>query len=526
MTTPMYSFYSKTPKQFHDDVVRTIKNALIAQGIATPNVGPNSDFDIIATAISIELALINANQVILADQLMPDTAAASFLDRWLSLVGLARRPAIPSSGLITPTYSLVTGYTTVPPAAQLVDSVGNIFVVASPGNYGPGNPPSQPANLYVPVVAAAGGASTDHLAGDTLRWVTAPAYMGPNATVGIPGSTAGLSGGEDSEVGVDEPPRSRLFQLLQNPPKGGNSADIAGWASASTPIVAGCAVYPALQGPGSVFFTVWQSPQLVGPFGSGAKSRVILSALVQGAILPYIAGLVPEHVFSVGSPTVDQPTDVALLLSLPSAPTGSPPGPGNGWLDGSPWPQSVGGTAPVIVTAVAATNQFTVNATTPPVPGVSRIAYISPSNWQLYTATVVSYTGTSGAYVITTDTPWPPIANGNHIFPQSAQQANYFAAALQGFANLGPGEWTTSLGVLARAFRHPPPSISFPYSLDPNFLRTVINAGPEVENANFLYRSSTTPTPGVYPPVVNSVGVLTSTPPAVLTPRNMSWYQQ
>ena len=46
--------------------------------------------------------------------------------------------------------------------------------------------------------------------------------------------------------------------------------------------------------------------------------------------------------------------------------------------------------------------------------------------------------------------------------PQAVQQANYFAAALQAFANLGPGEWTANVTALQRAYRHPVPSLVWP----------------------------------------------------------------
>jgi hypothetical protein len=147
---------------------------------------------------------------------------------------------------------------------------------------------------------------------------------------------------------------------------------------------------------------------------------------------------------------------------------------------------------------------------------VSHIAWINPSTWQLNTATVLTVSGTSGAYVITIDTPWPGIANGSVVFPQSVQQANYLAAILQAFGNLGPGEWTTNATTLVRAFRHPLPGLAWPYSLDANFLRVMENAGPEVLNAQFLYRSATTPT----------VPANVTTPPNVLTPRQLGWYQQ
>ena len=516
----LYSFAVKTTQQVHDDIVRTIKAQLQLLGIATPNVAPGSDFDVIAWAVATEISVGLANQTIMADQLMPDTAAGPNLDRWLTLFGLSRRPAIPANGPAT--FQASVPSVLIASDSQAVDSAGLLFNVITGGTYPTGAP--------IPFIAAQGGAATNHNNGDVLRWVTAPPYCAQTLTVGVPGGSTGFAGGADSEVGVDEPPRSRLYQLLQSPPKGGNSQDIAAFATASSPSVQGCAVYPALQGPGTAFFAVWGRQQTTPPFTATSMSRQLLSSLVNGTIVPYVQASLPEYVYLVGSPTVDQPTDVSLLLSLPSAPTASPPGPGGGWVDGAPWPSSVSG-LPCTVTAITNSTTFTVNATTPPIPGATHIAYISTVNWQLYTANVLSFTGTSGAYVLTIDTPWPNLAaeigtlGAVGIFPQAVQQQKYLAAMLGAFGQMGPGEWTANANVITRAFRHPPQSLAWPYQLNANFLRAMENAGPEVLSASFLYTFATTPTvPATI--TTNAAGQLTSTPPAIITPQRLGWYAQ
>lgn len=516
--TALLTYGQKSAQQVRDDYLRTLKNGLIALGIPTPNIGPGSDDFIRATAIGNEIAVGQANNVILADQLMPDTAAGAFLDRWLAILGLSRRPAIGSSGLITPTIS-VSGGTLIVTGTQLIDSVGLRYQVTVGGTYAPG--------ATVPIASVDTGKATNHANGDQLKWVTAPAFTAANATVGTTGGTDGLTGGADSEVGLDEPPRARLLSLMQNPPKGGNSSDVILWCGQSSPDVQGAWCYPALLGPGTVFAAVAQSPQTTGPFSSTSKNRDIAGPIIIGAVQPYVQGQLPEHVFSVIASVVNQPTDVAILLSLPSAPTASPPGPGGGWLDGTPWPQSVNGMAAVTVLGSPAPTStvFTVSALTAPTPGVSRIAWLSPTNWTLYTATVLSVTGTTGAYAITIDTPMPGIAAGNYIWPQAAQQANYVAAILSAFSTMGAGEWSASPSVLSRAFRHPVPTLAWPYSLGAVQLKTVINSGSEVLDANWIYRSSVTPAVGVAT-VDPTSGAFTGTPPAILTPRNIGIYAQ
>jgi uncharacterized phage protein gp47/JayE len=531
---PLFTVQSKTRDQIRDDILRTISNGLRLLGIPNPNTGPNSDYWYIAQGVANEVCVGQANGIVNTNNQMPDTAAGAFLDRWLAIFGLARKGATNSAGVILPTYSLTTGYTVIPGSpvgttggAQLLDSAGLRYQVTVGGSYGPGNPGAgQPANLYVPVESVDTGAATNHQNGDTLTWVTLVPYVANTAAVGTQGGSDGMSGGNDSEATQDEPPRARLFGRLQNPPTGGNWPDVAQWCTDSSPDVQAGFVYPALQGPATVFFCAIQAPQTAGVLTSTSKNRALPSALVTGTLIPFVQGLYSARAAVIGTSANNRVADVALLISLPSAPTAQPAGPGGGWLDGTPWPSSVGGTAPCVATAVASSTVLTVNATTPPIKGVSHVAYISPSNWQLYTATVTGFSGTTGAYVITLDTPWPNIVSefGSMIpiavFPQSVQQSNYLAAMLQGFANLGPGEWTNSAVVLVRSFRHPSTSQTWFANLDANFLRTVENAGQEVLSARFLYLN---PASGV--PDIPTTPTITTSEPLVLTsPSTMSPY--
>jgi hypothetical protein len=502
------TFYQKSPKQVHDDGVRTERNGLISIGIANPNTGPGSDIDKKWTAIGNEIAVGQANGVISVDANMPDTATGANLDRWLAVFLLTRNPAAGSHGVVT--ISLNQASTLIPSNAQLTDTAGLRYQVATGGTY--------VNQAQVPIIAIDTGVSTNHGNGDVLTWVVPPPFSGPTATVGTPGSTDGLVDGSNSEVGVDGPPRARLYSRLQNPPLGGNWSQVAQWATQAVPgIVALACVYPALLGPGTVFFTVSATVNLTGPFTSNSFSRAVPSTLVSTSILPYVQGQYPEHAYVQGLSSADLPCDVAMQLDLPNSPSAQPPGPGGGWLDGAPWPPS-NGTDGVRITAITSPTVITVNATTTtsPATGGTHISWISQSTWTIYSATVTGVSGSSGAWVLTLDTPLPGVAIGQMIFPTSLNQNTYLLALLTAFAGMGPGEWTNNSTILARGFRHPLPGLNAPYSMGATQLSAVIRSANEVSDASYIFRSFTTPT--------LPSGPLGSTAPFVMTPQSIGFY--
>lgn len=521
MAYQLYTYQAKSADQVRADILRTISNGLtLNQGIATPNVGPNSDYYLIAQGVGNELAVVHANTVVQVDNNMPDTAGGTQLDRWLALVGLSRRAATGSTGNCSTACSVTTPVTVA--SGQPLTDTNGLRYQAVGGIYTPAA-----GYLVVPILSIDTGIATNHANADPLKWTSAPPFCSATGQVGLVGGSDGMSGGNDSEVGIDDPPRARLLSAMANPPRGGNAAQIAAWATASSAYVQASFVYPALLGPGTVFFVSVRQPQTVGPFSSTSKNRDVAAAIMTGTVIPYVQGQVPTFAYVVGSTAANVPADIAILLNLPSAPTASPPGPGGGWLDATPWPSSVGGSAPVTVTGVTNSTVFTVNATSTPTAGVSHIAWISSATWQMFTATVLAVSGSSGAYTITIDTPMTGIAPGAAIFPQAQNQAAYFAAVLNAFSTLGPGEWTASAPVLARSFRHPQPTNSWTYTLGAPFLKQLINVGPEVFDANWIYRSVGAGAPTVPGSItLDAFGNLTSTPPGVYVPRGLSWYAQ
>lgn len=491
----LYTVVYPTPAEIRDNILRTLKNGLMDLGISNPAVGPGTDYYVLAQGVANEIAVAVANAQILDDQRMPDTAVGTDLDRVASIWGLSRRPAGGSSGFIILDS---TASTTIATGAQLTDGAGLRYEVTAGGTYADAD--------VIPVSAVDTGFATNLEAGETLQWVSAPAYANTKALV----ASGGLTNGVDAET--DETLRARLLSRLQNAPSTGNWEHVAQFAEESWPTVQKAFVYPALQGPGTVSVAVTAAPTATN------KSRALSSTTVTNKVKPYIEGNMPEHVLVNVTPTTDVNTDVSFVLTLPDAPTASPPGPGGGWLDGTPWPSldtSDPTPPPITVTAVTSTTVLTVDAVTSPIEDVSRIAWLSPTNWELYTATVTAVSGTSGAYVITLDKPFTGITTGCYIWPQCENQQTYVDAVLEAFALMGPGEKTSNTSDLVRGYRHPTPSSGWPYSLGGKMLRSLVQSGDEVLDADYLTRSTTTP----------SVAASATSNPNILIPRHIAFYK-
>lgn len=504
-------FVVKDAVTIRDDILRTIKNGLYEQGVEEPNVGPGSDFFDIATALGNELAVVGANAVIKTDAQMPDTATDDEdpngdqdLTRLAAMFDLEPQPAAGSTGSV-----VIEASATSPIAAdtELTDKLGQRYKVSVGGNYANG--------ASVPVEAISTGEATNLDEGETLQWAEAPAYCSEKVTV----STGGFINGADAED--SEALRQRLFAKLQVPPGSDNWEDVAEKAEASTNSVQKAFVYPAAQGPSTCDVAVTSAPT------ASNKSREISSAIMTGTVTPYTTGALPKFGLLTVTTVEDVNADVAIGLALPDAPTANPPGPGGGWVDGTPWPAPNGTvTFRCTVTAVTSTTEFTVDATTPPTANVSHICWLSPTEWTLYKAVVVSVTGTSGAYVITLDKPFVGIAVGSYIWPECQNAQAYVDALLAQFALMGPGEKTTNASALVRGFRHPPPSTSWQYSLGPHLLHALTTTQEEVASAQFFHRTdgSTTAT-GSSGTVNPQVPAAIADAPRIFVPRHIAFYR-
>jgi hypothetical protein len=473
-----------------DDQLRTIKNGLIKQGVARPNVGPNSDWFITATALGNELAVIGANGIVMNDQQMPDTAVGEDLERLCAIYELAKQPAAPSIGPIVIDASADSPIET---GRTLVDSAGLRYEVVIGGTYADEDP--------ITIRAIDTGYATNHAEGDVLQWETAPPYCSDKVTVG----EGGLVNGIDAED--DETLRARLLALLRTPPGAGNWEHCAELAEEADPSVQKAFVYPALQGPSTVHIAVTAAPTETN------KSRVVASATINGTVRPFVIGKLPTHAAVVLTTIEDVDVDVAIAISLPEAPTASPPGEGGGWTNGTPWPAPNGSDAYYAnVFSVTSSSRFIVYADSPPTANVTRIMWLSPYDWTFYSALVTSYVSLTGAtYEITIDTAFPDIASGCYISPECLNGEEYFSALLAEFALMGPGEKTSNSSALVRGFRHPTIGAGWQMGVGPSMTRALTNDFDEVAAAQFMHRSTGLDI------VIGSSGTLTPAIPGSVT---------
>lgn len=500
----LYTFVVRDSATIRDSILRTLRNGLIRRGVADPNTGPGSDWYVLAQSVANQLAHVEANAVIKADEAMPDTTTEEGLARACAIVGISKQPA---AGSVGPVVLASSASVTIATGDQLIDGAGLTYQVSTGGTYANGD--------LIPIAAISTGRDTNHAEGDVLRWVTTPPYASEKALVG-PG---GLVNGIDEED--DEVLRARLFALLQNPPRSGNAQHVAELAEASTPSVQKAFVYAAAQGPGTFHVAVTAAPTAT------SKSRELASATVTSTVAPYVQGHLPEHTHNVTTTVEDVDTDVAFGLVLPEAPVANPPGPGGGWVDGTPWPAPNASTTwRCTVTSVTSTTVFTVDATTAPSAGVSHVAWLSPFNWRLYRAVVTAVSGSSGAYIITVDQPFAGIDVGCYIWPDCQNAQTYIDAVLAAYALMGPGEKTSNVSALTRAFRRPRTAAGWPMTLGGHLTKAITAAGDEVEAAQFFHRTdgttTLTDTSGVVTPQVpGSV----ADPPKIFVPRHIAFYR-
>ncbi|MBR0681903.1 baseplate J/gp47 family protein [Roseomonas eburnea] len=198
---------------------------------------PNTVLGVLARVVAMGQFDLWLYQRRIADDLMPDTAAAEALERHADIWGVTRLPASPAIGSATFTGS---DGTLLPAGLELRAASGQIYTTDSVAEISGGT-------ATVAVLATEAGAAGNQVAGAVLQLVAPIAGVLPQSAVVAAG---GLTGGADLEA--DEALRSRLLARIRQRPHGGAAYDYEEWARAASPDVAHVAVYGNWAGLGTV----------------------------------------------------------------------------------------------------------------------------------------------------------------------------------------------------------------------------------------------------------------------------------
>lgn len=198
-------------------------------------------------------------------QLLPDTAEGSELDRWSSIKGITRKPAVEATGTVS---FLGTNGSTAPDGTELRRSDGVVYRTTADATIVDGV-------ASAPIQALEPGLAGDAVEGTRLSIRTPVAGFQSGSTVEFPG----LLGGEDQET--DEELRARLLAALSTPPHGGAEADYVTWAL-EVPGVTRAWAYKAYLGLGTVGVTFATDDDPHSPIPNQAKVDEVTAYLEDG----------------------------------------------------------------------------------------------------------------------------------------------------------------------------------------------------------------------------------------------------
>ena len=324
------------------------------------------------------------------------------------------------------------------------------------------------------------------------------------------------------------------------------------------------------------------TPQLSG---YGAYNQYTLSANNPGqnlssdtsVIYGQMPGPIANPYATVITTVNNTPSDIGAVLTLPYPVGAGNNGFGNGWMDFTPWPNpdgyyvpdgyckvvSVQGTGTIIGgqtgfgITVRAPSSGTYHTNPPftaalnysnntPTPGTTHIQWVNRSDyqdtgWLVVTATVLgALDNGNDTWSITLDTPLvfgtdgydfygnTGVVPGDFIFPASINAQNYLNNVMLQYALLGPGQVTSSQGLLILgAARYPSANAQFANVMGVQVERALVTNNNEVYAASVNSQGYTGNAPnltGAYNTAYTVPSI--NAPPNIYIPRNIGFYTQ
>lgn len=451
----------------------------------TVNVLPGSEYYERFDALAKMIAPVYANNKLGLAALSPQDASSEDIVDLAAQFNVVPRPAETSSGYVA--IKVVSGTVTIPAGYECTGSNGKTYATVDT-TVGAVN------GDLIEIISVDGGSDTTLSAGDVVNWTSAALGSLKRDAIVAAGGVSGGTDADDAEV-----VRQRLLRRLSRAAVGGNWASVAEWAEAASSAIDTAYVYPAIQGPGSTGVALTSS----------TGDRTVEDAVVVAAANA-IASAMPGRA-NLNVTTVD-PELVDVVFRVYAESPAHAGGKGNGWRDGSPWPNDGSGLVKVSSYAAGPPGEITTDAASLGLLTVgSHIAIWDHANETMHEY-IVSAASVSGTVKIQVVGGFLADHTGAYISAGAFNIATWAANALAAMRTLGPGEKSDSTWVRPRARRRPTPDVEGPMLLGSRVASSISNASEEILSIDYLARratgttttltSPTTPTASTDPPKI------------------------
>jgi uncharacterized phage protein gp47/JayE len=499
-------YVPKSSNEIRDQFLRDIRLTAFDTGVSDPPITPGTDWYLLGNALA-NIALIQfANANIASDDSDVLTATGDALDDKRKSYGLPEARAAGSSGRVVVTISgggsttFTGGTALVLPNGKRAEVSGTQSGIADRGE--------------IDIVAVDSGDDTNFPGGTAgVRFVSPPLNVSTDCVVS---KTSPLTGGTDAED--DARKRTRILNRIQNTPNGSNWASVREIVLNNVPAVQDVYVYPALGGPGSLKAVCVKDVDV----DNRDFSRTPTAAQITAARAALQAEM-PTGQEVVVNAAASLNASVTVKITIPESSLSG--GNGLGWTDQTPWPPLTGAETAIPITSVPSPTNIEIDAltTTPPIAGQTQIAWWSSNDQKFRTYLVTGVSGSSGAWVLTLDSPMvddsaaePSV--GDYVCPAAANLDKYGATWVQIMRGFGAGENTSDPNRVPRALRHPLASTSggAPTAFTVLQLKQLIDAHPEITDAAL----------GLTSPSTTTVPASVDDPPNVLRPFRFAVYKK
>ena len=441
---------------------------MILNGISTASAtlatSKGTDHDLFAGNVANVARMVIARQRAYEDNRMPDTSSGEALDENLESFGIEVPLGSPSVGSVTVSSSANVN---IPAGSELLGRknrkryrlvTGGIFANGDLAN--------------VEAVDLGKDGNLDE--GEELRWTNAITNLNASALVAEGGLTLGTDAPNEAKK------RLLWIESFSVPKFNKNWAVQREYAKKASNSVYDAFCYPGVQGP-STFHIAYTIEGTKKNGYARAGGAVLTSKVATNIGLNNIEGI------RFVTTTVAH-LDVSLAFKIDVPNPKAEGGDGGGWIESTAerFPSALASAPPVISSISADQKTFTVNATTPtPVVGI-KISFWDSSRLEVVTEKVTAVSGSSGAWVLTLENPAPTLTAGDYIFPALENAEGYAKTIMEWVAKLAPGEKTSEVLVLPRAYRRPRDKEGFKSKIDYNLTKEVESKHNELTQALFF----------------------------------------